>query len=117
MADGYFGLRILDVTNPANPNVLGSFNPDGDTWSVQIVSNKTYLACRGAGLQILDTTQPANVQWLGGISTPGFGAAEVQVRGSLAYVADGASGLEIYNVSNPANIISGAFLNQPNLRS
>jgi hypothetical protein len=71
---------------------------------VQIVSNRTYLACRGGGLRVFDTTQPTNVIYLGGTYTPGWACSDLQVEWPLAYVADGGAGLEIFNVSNPAAI-------------
>jgi hypothetical protein len=58
----YAGLRVIDVSNPANPREVGYFDTPGYAWGVYVSGNYAYVADGGAGLFILRFTgaQPVN---------------------------------------------------------
>ncbi|MDD1458362.1 DUF4347 domain-containing protein, partial [Dolichospermum sp. ST_sed7] len=84
-------LEIIDISNPAQPVVKGSYKVGGQ--SVQVVGNYAYVA-GGSGLQIIDISNPTTPTLKGNYDTSGS-AWGVQVVGSYAYVADSWSGLQI----------------------
>ncbi len=94
-------LHIVDISNPAAPNELGSCNTSYPL-DIDLLNNYAYVAEGEAGLRIYNISSPTNPFFVGEYNTNGF-ASGVFVQGNLAYVADGAEGLLILNVSNPAN--------------
>ncbi|WP_298933580.1 hypothetical protein [uncultured Ramlibacter sp.] len=102
VADGGAGLRIIDISNPANPTLVGTYNTSGTARSVAVSGSYAYVADGGAGLRIINISNPANPTLVGTYDTDGI-ANGVAVNGSYAYVADDAAGLTIINISNPAN--------------
>ena len=102
VAAGVGGLIIFDITNPANPIRVGSYDRSfAGAVSVQVVGSLIYVA-NGTGLQVIDVSHPAIPVRLGGYDTGGDAQA-VHVVGSLAYVADYGAGLQVIDVSDPAN--------------
>lgn len=95
------GLAILDVSNPAAPQLLGRYDTPGRALSVQVAGGLVFVADDAAGVQIISVTNPANPILVGNYNTPGS-AQGVAVRSNLVFVADGNSGLLILNVTNPA---------------
>ncbi|MEZ6121774.1 MAG: hypothetical protein R3C49_01210 [Planctomycetaceae bacterium] len=90
----YSGLRVLDVSDPANITELGFFDTPGFALSVQVIGGTAYVADLASGLRVLDVGAPASITELGFFDTPGF-AYDVQVIDSTAYVADGSEGLRV----------------------
>jgi hypothetical protein len=107
-AEGQNGLRILDMSIPTHPKIIGHYDTGGFAFDVYIEDDLAYVADASGGLNILDVTNPAEIVFLGRYDTPGF-ASRLQVRYNIAYVVDaeaeidGPTGLQIIDVSNPTN--------------
>jgi len=103
-AAGGDGLAILDVSNPATPAQLGSYETEGPAEDVAILGDRAFAAVDYVGLVILDVSDPANPVRLGGYDTQVGGyTGGVAVSGNLAFVAGEDAGLVIVDVSDPAN--------------
>jgi len=102
MADGYSGLRIIDVTDPASPTEAGSFNTNGYAYDVAVSGNYAYVADGSKGLRIINVTNSASPTETGYYDTPGS-ARGVALLGDLAYVADSNGGLQIIDVGSPGS--------------
>ncbi|MFQ5518265.1 MAG: LVIVD repeat-containing protein, partial [Acidimicrobiia bacterium] len=59
LADYDAGLRIIDVSQPAAPAEVGSFDSPGYAEGVAVAGGYAYLADGYAGLRIIDVSQPA----------------------------------------------------------
>ena len=92
----YSGLRIIDVSNPAAPTEVGSFDTPGQSYDVQVVGSLVYVA-DDSWLRIIDVSNPAAPTEVGSFNTPAD-AWNVQVVDDLVYVADMAGGLQILRV-------------------
>jgi hypothetical protein len=101
VADGYSGLQVVDVSDPAAPARIGGYDTADSAGDVFVAGTLAYVADASAGLQIIDVSNPAAPARRGGYDTTG-NAVGVYVVGTLAYVADSAAGLQIIDVSNPA---------------
>jgi hypothetical protein len=103
VADGYAGLQIIDISNPAACQWAGGvfFDP-GYAAAVAVSSNYAYVANSYGGLQIVDVTEPTNPQVIGAWQTSGS-ALGVGVSGHYVYLADNGAGLQVLDVTNPAN--------------
>jgi hypothetical protein len=85
VADGWAGLRAIDVSNPALPVEIGALGVGG-AGDVAVVGNLAYVACRG-GMRVIDVSNPSDPVELAAFGTPGP-TRGIEVVGDLAYVAD-----------------------------
>ncbi len=53
MADRTAGLRVIDVSNPSNPQERGYYNTPGSALGVAVAGSYAYVADYTAGLQII----------------------------------------------------------------
>jgi hypothetical protein len=100
VADYTAGLRVVDVSNPASPTLLGTVDTGGFAAGVFVAGRYAYVVDANDGLNIVDvssSTAPAVVGVYAGTN-----GDNVYVAGRYAYVAAGGSGLQIVDVSNPA---------------
>ena len=102
LAQGTNGLAILSVSNPASPQLLGSFSTTDYARKASVSGGLAFVAEGYAGLQIISVTNPFNPVLVGAYNTAGY-AYDIAVRSNLVFVADGNSGLLILSVSNPAS--------------
>lgn len=102
VADGPAGLRIMDVSDPANPVEVGFYDtPEIGAASVVVVGDYAYTT-DGGKLRIIDVSDPANPFEVGSCDTPQW-AMNVAVQEPYAYVADNLGGLRIINISDPTS--------------
>ena len=102
VADGESDLKILDVTAPSNPTLVGSYKTIDISYGIFVAGNYVYLAAGSAGLHIVDVSNPAAPSYVGSYLTPGI-AYGVDVVGNYAYVASHlAGGLQIIDVTDPS---------------
>ena len=102
IARGGPGLRIIDVSNPAAPSLIGSCDTPGTAEDVYVTGGYAYVAVGTKGLNVVDVSDPASPTIVGERNTPGYASA-VHVDGAYAYVADEQSGLQIIDVADPTS--------------
>ncbi|KKL11056.1 hypothetical protein LCGC14_2549660, partial [marine sediment metagenome] len=110
---GEWRFNIVDVSNPASPSLVASFDLSGDSRrpkNVIIRGNYAYVAAANDdALTIIDVSDPTSPTFAGsiqGVGSPNYldGAWSVKVVGQYAYVVcfdDDA--LTIIDISNPAS--------------
>ena len=94
VANDYFGLQVIDITNPTSPQIVGSVDTPVSALAVAVSGTHAYVADYTSGLQVIDITNPASPQIVGSVDTPGS-AYGVAVSGTYAYVTDAYSGLHV----------------------
>jgi hypothetical protein len=98
-----YGLQIVDVSNPASPQLRGRYDTPGKAVAVDVVGTIAYVADQTGGVQIINVSDPDNPQFVG---QAGSAANGVKVVGNYAYVAarqtSGYGYLRIFDISNPA---------------
>jgi len=111
------GLQILDLADPAAPQLLGSGGAPGFFYDVALLQGTSYaLVADGswapaarAGLRVFDVSDPARIVQVGDYDSPG-NALAVAVAGHTAYLADGEKGLRVVDVADPTHPVEvGAF--------
>jgi hypothetical protein len=96
------GLHIVDVADPARPQLRASAAVAGSASGVAVAGDVAYVAGGlNGGVEIFAVTDPAAPVRLGGIVTPGAARAIVVV-GDRAYVAAGICGLQTLDIADPA---------------
>ncbi|HOV72515.1 MAG TPA: IPT/TIG domain-containing protein [Candidatus Hydrogenedentes bacterium] len=129
VADNTSGLRIVDMTDPANPAILSTLptalgaspvydilmgGAAGQLGAFGVsVYGKYVLVANISGLLVVDVENPANPVLVGETGSLGEAPVRVAVQGTYAYVA-ALNGLHVIDLSNPAQPvrvggISGLF--------
>jgi len=107
------GVRILDVTDPAQPIENGSFHTPGSAYKTVVRDGVAYVADGATALSIYDVSEPSSVHQVGSYDTPspkpnspaaGSGN-DVALQDHFAFLAQGWRGLRILDVADPANPI------------
>ena len=99
-ADGYDGLRVLDISNPALPISGGSVGFADEAMDVRVTDGLAYLAAWGDGLQIVDVSSPMTPVSIG--SHAGH-AQGMQVADGIVYMASHHYGIILYDATDPEN--------------
>ncbi len=113
LANGPDGLRVYDVSLPAQPVSVGDVSATqlpGSASSVTVSGNLAFVTVDD-GLAIVDITTPSQPTVLAHITIASGYARSVAVSGNYAYVAANTA-LLIYSVSDPRN---PAMVSQVNL--
>jgi len=95
-ADGPAGLLILNVADPSNPILIGSYDTPGSARDVSVYSGKAFIADYwNGGLQILDISDAANPVLFASRDTQG-GASGVFADNNFIYFTDRWAGLLLF---------------------
>ncbi|MEZ4746823.1 MAG: T9SS type A sorting domain-containing protein [Calditrichia bacterium] len=101
VAYGSAGLRILDVSNPANISELGQFDTPGDAREVVVKDDVAFIADRDEGVRVVDVSNPAAPTEITSIATPR--ARGIAISGNYVYVAASDSGLAVIDATNASS--------------
>jgi hypothetical protein len=58
VSDWILGLRVMDISNPADPTLVDLLNEVSGVWGVKIEENRIYLVNRDSGFVILEYKRP-----------------------------------------------------------
>jgi len=106
----YSGLRIVDVSDPTNPNEVGML--DKDVFHVTVAGSLAYLSSAMEGLYVVDISDPYNPYIIGHWNQGG--CLRCVVSRLYAYVADYGTGqLWVIDTSNPANPQTVGYYDTP----
>jgi len=102
------GLRVVDVTAPDDPRVVGdALVPIRDAGRIYVARTYAYVASRAQGLAIIDVWKAERPEFVEFFTANGaLGDVRDVVVGSTnaslyAYVADGAGGLKVLQLTSP----------------
>lgn len=118
----HWGIRVLDISNPATPIEVGAYQTPGAAEAVYVAGHYAYVAAQTAGLRVIDVSDPAAPVEVGAYETGGRLAWDVHVAGHpssgsgqrYAYLVDWA-GLQIVDVSDPTHPAPVGILDTPGL--
>ncbi len=106
VADQEYGLRIINVSDPANPYLVSTFDTPGEARHVQVVNNFAYIADGFYGLRIIDVSNPNTPTEIGYYLAPAGYFLDLQVAGDYIYVsASGSNGLYVFQYDESINKI------------
>lgn len=102
VADGIDGLRILDMSDPAAPVMLGDLDLPTSSRAIEVVGTRAYVIDVYLGLQILDVSNPMSPVLLGALDTDAV-IHGLAVVGDTVLLANEELGLLVVDVSDPAD--------------
>lgn len=105
VADGAYGLKVLSLAHPENPDLIGSYATSGSARGVAVEGSLAYVADVENGLFIIDISDPTDPLLVSTVAVP---ASKVDLGGGFAYLASVSNGLSVIDVSDPTNAVETA---------
>lgn len=112
LAQNTAGLELVNVTNPANPAYLSSFNTPGYALDVKLAGHYAYVADYTSML-VFDVVNPFNPV----LAAPPFYHTDAQFNAlaysnsGIIYSAEGPIGVETIGVGNPSSPVALGYYN------
>jgi hypothetical protein len=99
------GLKVIDISNPYYPELVGTYDDPQILNSINITGNYAYVTQGEVGLKILDISNPNSPTLAGSLDEyePGGNLVVVFVSGHLAYLADYMGEFKIVVISIPSS--------------
>jgi PKD repeat protein len=92
------GIVIIDITQPAQSNIIGELNNGGSAYALAIQDNTAFVANGLNGVQVIDIKQADQPEILQTINTMNY-ARDIFLQGDYLYVVDDIFGMLIYDIS------------------
>lgn len=105
IANQYNGLQIIDISNPASPQVVGSYKTQSSAWNVALSGDFAYVPM-GNSLYIINISNPS-APTLAATYNIGNSCYDIAINGSYVYLTIGGfeGTIQIVDVSNPSSPI------------
>jgi len=100
---GGAGLHIVNISDPANPHQVNSYDPRGYAYGVAVDSSYVYVTATDGGLRILNISNASEVGYYDLSDSPDgdhLEAWDVAVVGDRAYVVIEGNSLHVVDISN-----------------
>lgn len=97
-----YGLIIVNVSNPFQPAIRGTYFDGGLPFSIESAGDIVYIADQLEGLRVLDISNSSQSTSIEGQYIGSGAAYDLEIVGDLLFLADGQYGLVILNISIPS---------------
>ncbi len=97
-----YGLIIVNISNPSQPEILGTYFDGGLPFAIESVGDIVYIADQLEGLRVLDISDSSQPTSIEGQYTGSGATYDLEIVGDLLFLADGQDGLVILNISIPS---------------
>ena len=101
---GNGGLKVVDVSDPSDPHVEGTYS--SVVTGVFVADDYAYVASYNFGLRILDISNLSAITQVGSCAITGY-PSRVQVIGDYAYIGNATTnpggGINVVNISTPSD--------------
>lgn len=107
ITDQRYGLRIMDITRPNNPRLVGQYmTPVPDVlFDIEVVDSYAFLISRSGGFRVLDVADPLNMEeiYYDDFRKNGYTQSPISldVIDDFALITDSNYPFHVYDVSNP----------------
>jgi hypothetical protein len=91
------GVAVVDISNPAQPQVVGQMSVPSYPYSIDISGLRAFITCGSAGLRVADISDPYHPHEIGFHDTPDW-AQGICYQAPYIYVACDTAGLLIYEL-------------------
>jgi hypothetical protein len=96
------GLVIVNVSDPMNPEIIGTYHAGGFPFAIESIGEIVYIADEFEGLRIINISDPTNPLEIEGYTGSGM-AFDLEIVGNYLFMADYEYGLVILDISVPSN--------------
>jgi hypothetical protein len=114
-----FGIKIIDISNPAAPFKAGTFSISGsEPIGIEVSNNLAYVCYGSLGLVVVDMGNPSSPVQLGSVLlNGGFQAFYIDLSGNYAYVTDNATNMHVIDITNPNSPVEAGTYLLPSMAS
>lgn len=95
------GLRIYDLTDPANPFMIGQCDLTGYAWDLEVNGDFAYVCTFHEGLQVVDISNPAQPKVRGAVRIEHEYLMSMAMVDAYVYVPTNNQHLQVFDVSDP----------------
>ncbi len=92
-------MKVIDVSNSANPTLVGQFNDGGSAYDLQVIDDLAYVADGLDGLEILNVTDLTNPRQIGEFNDGGD-IITLYVEEDIVYLGDQNGALKVVQIGN-----------------
>jgi len=92
-------LFIVNVSNPLNPKLVGSYSNNSEALTSEIKEDLLFLGLKENALEIINIKNKTNPERVGYYNTSGM-VTDLYVKGDYIYLAEASSGIEVINIAN-----------------
>ena len=100
VANSDFGLRLMDISNPAQPTQLDEYVNSGDIYDVSVSGNSVYVADYYFQIIVLELINQNELIPRNSCTMPG-NVYNMTLSGDYLYVSTGDAGMQIVNATPP----------------
>lgn len=104
LANGFGGLRTVNVADPMMPTLLGDLPFGANATDVTPMGSVAFAVAFGGGMLSVDITDPATMTIIQ--QQPWGFLNALDVTDNIAWVADGQWGLRVVDITDPADLVS-----------
>jgi hypothetical protein len=108
VSEGEWGLEIVNVSNPAVPAYIGSFNTPGISYRTAVNNMYAYIADGNAGITIIDISNPFNLKYIMSYKT-NDDCLGIFYTPTYLYSAEGTNGCASYGIVDQKNPTQYAY--------
>ncbi len=98
-----FTVQFIDLVDPENPVLIGSYSAPNIVFDVEVINGIAYMATQDSGLIVVDVSDAQQPVVLGDFMIEGI-SRDIEVVGSIAYIANDDDGLVMIDVHDPAQL-------------
>lgn len=98
---GALGLKILDITDPTMPYVIGSYYRHQDVYCTELFENYALLGYVEMGLEIVDLSNLDNIKMVSRNNVKDFTVNNIQIVPPYVIISGGNRGLKIFKFNEP----------------
>ena len=95
------GLQIVNVSNPYNPYIAGSYDTQPQAIGIALSYPYVYMGVLGHGFFILNVSSPSNPSYVTSLLDGSYWVQDILVKGNSLYVAHGYNGFTVLDISTP----------------
>ncbi|MGZ4975245.1 MAG: Ig-like domain-containing protein, partial [Limisphaerales bacterium] len=98
------GVATLDISDPANPKLLGSLVTGNPVYTSMVYGSRVYQCETANGIRVYDFSDPTNIRVVGFIPFSGSNPRYVMLKNGKGYCAPGAAKIVVFDATTLATL-------------
>ncbi|MCK4844713.1 MAG: hypothetical protein KAS95_03480 [Candidatus Heimdallarchaeota archaeon] len=103
IANGNYGLLVLDITDKTNPIKHSEFDLPSVSSDIKVHNKHAFIPVYSGGLRVVNVSDASNPYDEGGYIPTTSDAYGVAISGNYLFIAVSHAGLDVYDISTPAS--------------
>jgi hypothetical protein len=114
VADGPWGVQVMDISDPSQPEIIGDHGTAGTCRCIAVAGGHAYVADGSGGLYVLDISDPTDPTRAGRLPIATGEFLGIAVDGDYAFLTNYSGWyIDVVDISDPTNPTSAATFDFP----